>query len=183
MSYVRKKIGDRRFEQQLANATPILHPQTAAHRVALYEAALREMEQHRDDLIVACATTGYRGQHLLCKLRDALDAMPVKRLITDAIKDNNTGEVCALGALDPAAPAYDEDDDWQYAEKLARHFGIATALAAEIVYMNDEAAIWRSETPEERWVRIRAWVQEQIRPETDEPPSRFVAVDPVGGRG
>lgn len=128
----------------------------SGHPLALYRQAV-----HR-------ATTGYRGQHLLCKLRDALDAMPVKRLITEAIKDT-TGEVCALGALDPAAPAYDEDDDWQYAGTLARHFGIATALAAEIVYMNDEAAIWRSETPEERWVRMRAWVQEQIRPSLDEP--------------
>ncbi len=109
------------------------------------------------------ATTGYRGQHLLRKLRDALDAMPVKRLITDAIK-SDTGEVCALGALDPAAPPYDADnwDDWDYSRSLAKHFGIAHALASEIVYMNDEAAIWRHETPEQRWTRMRAWVEEQI---------------------
>lgn len=46
------------------------------------------------------ATTGYRGQHLLKKLLDALDAMPTKRLIAGAIHDEH-GEVCALGALDP----------------------------------------------------------------------------------
>ncbi len=109
------------------------------------------------------ATTGYRGQHLLRKLRDALDAMPVKRLITNAIQDE-TGGVCALGALDPKAPAYDGDDDWEdgHARDLAAHFNIAHALAAEIVYMNDEAAIWRHETPEERWIRMRAWVEAQI---------------------
>lgn len=76
------------------------------------------------------ATKGYRGQHLLRKLRDALDAMPRKQLITDAIK-NESGEVCALGALDPQAPVYD-------APELAEHFRIARALAAEIVYLNDE---------------------------------------------
>lgn len=100
------------------------------------------------------ATTGYRGQHLLRKLRDALDAMPVKRLITDAIKDDR-GDVCALGALDSTAPLYDAED-------LAEHFGIARALAAEIVYINDE---WYGiETPEQRWTRMRAWVESQISP-------------------
>lgn len=99
------------------------------------------------------ATTGRRGQDLLRRLRSALDAMPSKRLIADEIK-NDAGEVCALGALDPNAPSY-------YAEELAKHFGIARALAAEIVYMNDE---WwgRNETPEARWTRMRAWVEEQI---------------------
>lgn len=103
------------------------------------------------------ATLGYRGQHLLRKLRDALDAMPTKRLITDAIKDD-AGEVCALGALDSNAPLYD-------APELAKHFGIAHALAAEIVYMNDEYPPWTPETPEQRWTRMRAWVDAQIVPE------------------
>ncbi len=104
------------------------------------------------------ATTGYRGQHLLKKLRDALDAMPVKRLITDAIKDDS-GDVCALGALDPNFKGYDAED-------LAVHFGIARSLAAEIVYENDEADRWRrTETPEARWIRMRAWVEAQILPE------------------
>ena len=63
------------------------------------------------------ATTGYRGQHLLKKLRDALDAMPVKRLIAHSIKDE-AGNVCALGALDPTAPAYNQDeDDWDEDEE------------------------------------------------------------------
>jgi hypothetical protein len=114
------------------------------------------------------ATTGYRGQHFLRKLRDALDAMPVKRLIADAIQ-NATGEVCALGALDPSPKSYEARD-------LANHFGIAWALAAEIVYENDEAHrfswirdidgkfIRRDETPEDRWARMRAWVDKEIRP-------------------
>jgi hypothetical protein len=103
------------------------------------------------------ATLGARGQRLLRRLRDALDAMPTKRLITDAIKDE-AGNVCALGAIDPTAPHYEADD-------LAKHFDIARALAAEIVYVNDEGPWARVETPEERWQRMRAWVEKQIGPD------------------
>lgn len=123
------------------------------------------------------AMTGYRGQHFLRKLRDALDAMPVKRLITGEIA-NGTGDVCALGSVDPACKA-DPDDR----EAVGQHFGIAPAMAAEIVYINDErfdgeyvaaegpslsayygrpTSVWRPFTPEERWIRMRAWVDEQI---------------------
>ncbi len=115
------------------------------------------------------ATFGKRGQAFMRKLRDALDAMPNKRLIIDAIADES-GNVCALGAVDPKAPAYE-------AEELADHFGIARALAAEIVYRNDEDAPLyeerdiagrfvrcEAETPEKRWTRMRAWVEKQIGP-------------------
>lgn len=108
---------------------------------------------------VEMAILGRRGQAFMRRLRAALEAMPVKRLITDAIKDDS-GEVCALGAVDSNVDAYD-------AEYLAEHFGIARALAAEIVYMNDEAMAWRAETPEERWVRMRAWVEKQIGPDDE----------------
>jgi hypothetical protein len=112
------------------------------------------------------AIKGRRGQALLLKLRDALDALPSKRLIAKQIKDGS-GDVCAFGALDPTAPSGDPEDDWDEfgsADRLARHFGIARSLASEIVYMNDEALDWRSndETPEQRWSRMRAWVAEQI---------------------
>jgi hypothetical protein len=122
--------------------------------IALYRQAVRR------------ATTGYRGQHLLRRLRDALDAMPTKRLIAGNIKDE-AGEVCALGALDPNAPSLPKDeygyyDEDVHPEKLAAHFNVAPALAAEIVYMNDEAMFWKQETPEERWQRMRQWVDEQI---------------------
>ncbi len=110
------------------------------------------------------ATTGYYGQHLLKQLLAALDAMPVKRLIADEIQDER-GEVCALGALDPNTTSYDAED-------LAKHFKIARALAAEIVYMNDEYGeyVSRNETPEQRWRRMRAWVQEQITPDDQSAP-------------
>jgi len=80
--------------------------------------------------------------------------MPVKRLIADAIKDES-GDVCALGALDPTVQGLD-------AFSIAEHFKVAHALVAEIVYMNDMAWTHRYETPEQRWVLMRAWVDSQI---------------------
>ena len=115
------------------------------------------------------ATFGARGQRFLRKLRDALDGMPTKRLITDVIR-NEAGEVCALGALDPSAP--------QEPEEVAAHFGIARVLASEIVYMNDEYPSWwrvHDETPEQRWTRMRTWVDEQI---VRDKPESVGAVDP-----
>ena len=104
---------------------------------------------------VARAMHGVRGQAFLRRLRDALEALPTQRLIADALRDD-AGDVCALGAVDATLreDAYDADE-------LARHFGIARAMAAEIVYENDEA--WRrAETPEARWIRMRTWVASQI---------------------
>lgn len=110
------------------------------------------------------AIHGARGQHFLRKLLAALDAMPVKRLITNEIS-NSSGEVCALGAVDPN-PKVDPYDR----EAVGKHFGIAPAMAAEIVYMNDEWGQWKpqGETPEQRWQRMRTWVAGQITPDTGE---------------
>ena len=125
------------------------------------------------------AILGRRGQRLLRRLRDALDAMPVKRLIANDFV-NPSGEVCALGAVDPSfrpsTKKWDDDDAWEdeyvIAEEAAAHFNIARALAAEIMYLNDEWGQWRteSETPEQRWVRMREWVQKQIGPDDSEEP-------------
>ena len=110
------------------------------------------------------ALRGARGQHFLRKLRASLDAMPVKRLISEVISDD-AGEVCALGSVDPKAPIDPDDRD-----QVAKYFGIAPAMAAEIAYENDEGAYrqHRAETPEERWTRMRAWVDKQIVPYEDE---------------
>jgi len=107
------------------------------------------------------ATFGARGQRLLKRLRDALDQMPAKRLIAGTFSDAQGG-VCALGAIDPSASLDFDDED--SLKKAASHFGIAPALAAEIMFVNDEAA-FRVETPEQRWSRMRGWVDQQIGPE------------------
>ncbi len=49
---------------------------------------------------------------------------------------------------------------------IAGAFGIAPAMAAEIMFINDDACA-RAETPEHRFARVRAWVVSDLAP----PPS------------
>jgi hypothetical protein len=144
------------------------------------------------------AFAGKRGRKFLTDLRDALDVMPVKRLITRELKDAD-GEVCAIGSvgvrrgvdmssmLKPADCDQDDwDSDWESeaewnAEKLGEMFDIASCMAQEVMYQNDECdelrldstgerlISWRGErppshydTPEERWVRMRKWVAKKL---------------------
>jgi hypothetical protein len=91
----------------------------------------------------------------------ALDAMPEKVLISDELEQD--GAVCALGSVGKARGMDMSNlDPYEY-ETIAPAFGIPEALAREIMYENDED--YRQETPEERWQRIRRWVQRQIAEE------------------
>ncbi|HQT62796.1 hypothetical protein [Acidiphilium sp.] len=109
---------------------------------------------------VARAINGKRGQKFLREMRDALDAMPNKRLIDgDLISD---GEVCAIGSVGVAKGVPMDDLDPENPEEIAARFGISAALVQEIEYMNDEYP-WISESPEARWSRMRAWVSKQIK--------------------
>jgi len=116
---------------------------------------------------VASAVRGKRGQKLLRDLGEALDVMPEKRLIKNELEVS--GEVCALGQLGRARGMDLSNVDPEDAETVASKFDIATCLAQEIVFINDEAGggryidnKWLPETPEERWTRVRAWVARQV---------------------
>ena len=73
-----------------------------------------------------------------------------------------------VSAIDPEDP-----------DEVARAFDIASCLASEIAYINDECGDefkqqvvggrWMrvEETPASRWTRVRKWVQEQIRSHGD----------------
>lgn len=108
---------------------------------------------------VASATKGERGQQLLKEMIAALDAMPEKRLIESSLECPDG--VCALGALGKARGLNMAPLDPEEPQQVAKAFGVAPALAQEIAYMNDEYC-HRPETPEERWVRMRKWVADQI---------------------
>lgn len=108
--------------------------------------------------IVANATRGKRGQAFLRALLDALDAMPEKRLIADALEAD--GQVCAIGALGRARGINMSDLDPEDSAAVAARFDIADALAREIVYLNDDGG-W-DETPEQRWTRMRRDVASMI---------------------
>lgn len=109
---------------------------------------------------VQSAIRGRRGQAFLKELLAALDAMPIKRLIVDdLIRD---GEVCALGAVGVSrGMAMGHLDPHAEAEPIAEAFGIAPCMVREIEFENDEGAYY-SETPEQRFDRVRRWVISEI---------------------
>lgn len=116
------------------------------------------------------ATEGKRGQALLRELLAVLDAMPEKKLYANSFKDQSGG-FCTLGVLgEKRGVKMDdlvEEADWGGpecdAELVGERFGIAHALAAEIMYMNDEGVMdFDDDRPEERWKRMRKWVAYQI---------------------
>jgi hypothetical protein len=108
---------------------------------------------------VTSASRGARGQKFFKDLLAALDAMPVKELIADELQDEEG--VCALGALGQARGLALEEIDPEDHQSVAVNFNIARALAREVVYVNDEDGRWE-ETSEQRWQRVRRWVQSNI---------------------
>lgn len=89
------------------------------------------------------ALHGQRGQALLRELVEALDAMPDKRLYPGSFATAD-GEFCTLGVLGARRGTRmddlgDEDDCDR--ELVGQRFGIAPAMAAEIMYLNDEYAV------------------------------------------
>lgn len=113
---------------------------------------------------VESAIRGRRGQAFLKEMLAALDALPEKRLIAHDLECN--GEVCAIGAVGKARGIDMKPLDPEDYGRVADTFGVARAMAQEIVYMNDErVAQYKAETPEQRFDRMRAWVVAQIKSE------------------
>ncbi len=109
---------------------------------------------------VASAIRGKRGQKLLRDLIEGLDALPEKVLIAERLQEPETGCVCALGAvglkrgidLAPLEPLAEGG----CTDAIGSAFDIASQLAAEVQYINDEGG-WHRETPRARWERVRSW--------------------------
>lgn len=109
---------------------------------------------------VTSAIRGKRGQAFLKEMLAALNRIPAKRLINGDLEAH--GEVCAIGAVGVQRGIDMAGIDPEDREMVARTFAIPAALAAEIMYENDEGG-WR-DTPEKRWQRVREWVAGNIRP-------------------
>lgn len=111
---------------------------------------------------VASAIRGKRGQSFLREMLAALDAMEERRLIRHELQDTyDNRSVCAIGAVGRVRGVNMEEIDPEDREQVAGAFCIPPALAAEIVYMNDEW--WQRETPEQRYSRMRQWVLSQLK--------------------
>lgn len=110
---------------------------------------------------VASAFKGKRGQAFLKEMLAALDALPEKRLIENDLEQID-GAVCALGAVGKARGVDMKKVDPEDHHRVAATFSIPHALACEIMFTNDEGFGWRI-TPEERFIRMRAWIETKIR--------------------
>lgn len=140
---------------------------------------------------VRSATRGKRGQSFLKDMLAALDAMPDKRLIAgelvfdgspefpwpyelediivggdQLVKGNGetvrVGDVCALGSLCVRRGLDMSKFSQGDPEFIADAVDVAHQLAREVIWVNDEDGR-RGETPEQRFIRVRAWVAKQIK--------------------
>lgn len=123
------------------------------------------------------------GQDRIRQMCVALDAMPVHELIAGELRDYGYtdedepchGQVCTLGAfaayrfmqadaeLDfdhAVADLPDENDQWLVADWMKRSLNFPFRMAQHIEWVNDEEL--GSGTPEDRWLRMRAWLQVQL---------------------
>jgi hypothetical protein len=110
---------------------------------------------------VQSAMRGARGQAALKELLAALDAMPEKALIANELEHEDA--YCALGVLGKARGVSMMDLDPEESDEVAARFHLAPAMVKEIVFENDEGW-YGSELPEQRWRRMRTWVESQILP-------------------
>jgi hypothetical protein len=108
---------------------------------------------------VTAAIRGRRGQAFFRDLIAALDAMPEKALVAGELQ--GTCGVCALGAVGVRRGIPMQEIDPYDMNAVAGTFGIANALAREVVYVNDEEGP-RQESPERRWQRVRRWAETQL---------------------
>lgn len=125
---------------------------------------LRELTMWRG--AVASAIGGKRGQAFLREMLSCLDHLPNQgRLIADDLIRQGSrvyADVCAIGSVGVTRGLHMLDLDPSDRDQVAAAFGIAPALVAEIEYINDEGSYW-TETPEQRFARVRDWVEAQIK--------------------
>lgn len=131
---------------------------------------------------------GKAGQEALRELEAALLALPEKRLIHGRLRDDKTGEVCAVGAY-ARHKGYDLStfDDEDETDEVGDHAGMPRLVAWQVVALNDYTldTVWevadgplnrfeahckggipfiREVTPEERYEKVLAWVRNHLSP-------------------
>lgn len=128
------------------------------------------------------ALHGKRGQRALHEIRDALLALPTRRLISGALceaaADGSGVEFCAIGAwsfhrrttegedpvevLESLAGAGEQDGEPYDTCHEAQRLGITWTLAWELAQRNDDERY----SPEKRYREYLAWVESQIVPQS-----------------
>lgn len=144
-SATRGKRGQKLLRDMLAALDAMPEKRLITHEIEVsHEADLKHAEQWAE---IAQCDVGYYFENLL-KRRDGV----------------RNGDVCALGALGRVRGMDMADLDPECSENVAAAFDIAEPLAREIVFWNDEAGPYQ-ETPEQRWQRMRRWIESQITKE------------------
>lgn len=113
---------------------------------------------------VTSAIRGRRGQAFLKEMLAALDALPEKKLIAHQLEAD--GCVCAIGAVGKQRGVDMTKLDPEDYESVAGAFSIASSMARDIVFVNDEDGPL-SETPERRFERVRRYIERLITPDDD----------------
>jgi hypothetical protein len=116
---------------------------------------------------VSSAIRGKRGQAILRELVVALDALPEKCLAADSLETAD-GEYCALGAIGKLRGMDMTHIDSEAREAVAQAFSVADALAAEIMFQNDEwitPSRFKLMDGERRWAHMREWALKNIKHE------------------
>ena len=108
---------------------------------------------------VESALRGKRGQAFLRELIASLDAIPSHELIIEDLEHD--GSVCAIGSVGRRRGIDMSELDAYDREEVARVFGIAEAMAAEIMFVNDED--YSVKTPRQRWETVRKWAISNLR--------------------
>lgn len=107
------------------------------------------------------ALRGARGQAFLQEMLEAMAALPEPKLIEFELQDPE-GSCCAIGSVGRARGIDMSNLDPEDADSVARVFGIAPAMAREIVYENDAEYRAGNETPEQRFERMRRWIESEL---------------------
>ena len=103
---------------------------------------------------------GKKGQAALLEFREALLALPEKRLIADALYDEE-GSVCAVGAYGAYKGVNLNDCDPDYeTDEAGFKFGLPRLVAWKLVELNDIE--FDQCSPEERYTRMLNWVEGRI---------------------
>lgn len=122
--------------------------------IALWRAEIKE------------AVEGESGQAFLREMLGAMDALPAKRLIPFNLVAH-TGETCALGSvcvargLDVTDIEMDDEENPDVHYQVAEVLKVPHALACEVMWANDDAGKY-DETPEERFARMRLWIEKRV---------------------
>jgi hypothetical protein len=115
-----------------------------------------ELEQYRGR--VANTIKGKRSQKFIKDLISALDILPEKKLISNALE--SSGQFCAIGSVGRARGIQMSEINPEDCDSIAKIFDISPTLAREISYENDETG---SVNPENRWLRMRAWAVRNLK--------------------